>query len=221
MRKWVHSCIVGSNVLDSLALISDLAVLVEGKFASQNEGVGYCAPVTASSGISCRLPSLLRPEAAPNPCTTLSCRNSTVLGLCSSLWWVWEAQTTLQGSQNMFEFVSSVTKGWHVPSQSHCTLASKENMGKKTHKTPTKTPHQLGNQQCLKNWSDTCGCKHIDNDLSSCVFLYSLSPPGFPLGCFYILTPAQISTLGFHSAPGVGATHPFPSCSCSFIWKCL
>lgn len=109
----------------------------------------------------------------------------------------------------MFEFVFPVTKGWQIPSPSHSTLAHR-----KYRKKPQKTPHQLGNQQHLKNLSDTCGCKHTDNDLSSCVFLHSLSPPVFPLGCFYVLTPAPISTLGFHYAPGVRATHPFPSCSC-------
>lgn len=46
-----------------------------------------------------------------------------------------------------------------------------------------------------------------------CVFSHSLSPVVFPLGYFYILTPALISTLSFHYAPGVRAAHPFPSCS--------
>lgn len=131
-----------ASSLDSLALISALAVLVEGKFASQSAGLGYCATVTASSGISTalqwRLPSLLRSEAAPNPCTTFSWRNFTVLGLCSSL-----RQMVLRGPNSFARIAKHVWicfsshKGLASPFTSPTAPWHKENMKKKPKKPHT------------------------------------------------------------------------------------
>lgn len=130
-----------ASSLDSLALISALAVLVEGKFASQSAGLGYCATVTACSGISTalqwRLPSLLRSEAAPNPCTTFSWRNFTVLGLCSSL-----RQMVLRGPNSFARIAKHVWicfsshKGLASPFTSPTASWHKENMKKKKPKKP-------------------------------------------------------------------------------------
>lgn len=196
-----------ANFLGSLALISALAVLVEGRFASQSEGLGHCATVTPAQVFVLQSgdfhPSS---EAAPHPCTTFSCRNFSVLSLLIS---------TMDGFETPNYFARIPKHVW-ICFPSHRGLAHPfpvpQHLGtrKNIHKTPTKTPHQFGNQQHLKNWSDTRRCKHRDNYLSSCVFLHPLSP----LGCFYILAPAPISALGFHCAPGARATHPFPSRSC-------
>lgn len=115
----------------------------------------------------------------PNPFATYPCRNFTVLGLCSSL-----QLMVLQGPNYFARIAKHVWTCTFSQSQrvaqplplSHSMLA--QGLENKPKEIPT--PHHLGNQYCLKNWSDTCGCRHTEHEF---IILVSSHIP-FPLSFF-------------------------------------